>query len=457
MVSAGRTNEIGALIDGRRLSAEQVGVLVLCSLVVLLDGYDIQTMALAVPSLVADWNIAPSSFSFALSASVLGMLVGTALLAPVGDKIGRRPVLIAAMAVVGLASIGTAFGTTPAQLAAWRFLTGIGLGMSLPNATALTSEYVPLRSRAFLISVMFVSIALGALIAGFTAPALIEAFGWRSIFVVGGMLPLVLTVLLFAWIPESLRLLVAERPGDPRIGGILRRFLPGIDAATLYVRAEDRIEKQSVLALFGPLFLSRTVLLWCLFALNLFVLFVLISWLPTVLSDAGWSRPQALRGAVMIQAGGIVGGLAIARLVDRGRAGAALLGGYVLAAAAFALFLALPATVPGWTALLLVVGAGVSGAQAALTALSAIFYPPSLRATGAGWASCCGRAGAVLAPLAGGYVLGSLDLAPDRQLALLIVPVLLCAVCVMLLPYAWKEGGDARLEEPQETTPGITP
>jgi AAHS family 4-hydroxybenzoate transporter-like MFS transporter len=294
-----------------------------------------------------------------------------------------------------------------------------------------------------LITAMFISVALGALLAGFMAPSLIESFGWRSIFLVGGILPLMLSLVLLAWIPESIRLLVAQRPNDPRIERLARRFLPGVDSATLYVRPEDRVERQSVAVLFASRYRSRTLLLWCVFALNLFVLFVLISWLPTILTEAGWTRPQALRGAVMIQAGGIVGGLIIARLVDRGRTLAAMGGGYALVAAAFALFLVIPGTVANWTVLLLIVGGGVSGAQGALTALSAIFYPPGVRATGTGWASACGRAGAVLAPLAGGFVLERFSLAPSQQLALLIPPILLCGLCVMLLPYAWKQEQNA--------------
>jgi AAHS family 4-hydroxybenzoate transporter-like MFS transporter len=146
-----------------------------------------------------------------------------------------------------------------------------------------------------------------------------------------------------------------------------------------------------------------------------------------------------LRGAVVIQAGGIVGGLVIAKLVDLGRTVIVLMSAYAIVAVGFALFLVVPGTVPAWTALLLVVGAGVSGAQVALIALSAIFYPPSLRATGAGWASGCGRAGAVLAPIAGGLVLGRLDLEPEQQLVLLIPPMLICGLCVFLLRYAWRD------------------
>jgi len=440
MGGAMQKHEIGELIDHGELSFEQLRVVVLCGLAVLLDGYDIQTMALAVPSLIVEWELDAAAFSLALSASVIGMLVGTALVAPAGDKLGRRPLLISGMLLVGLASVATAYSQSVEQLVVWRLLTGVGLGMSLPNATALTSEYVPLRTRAFLITAMYISIALGALIAGFLAPTLIEAFGWRSIFIVGGVLPLIVTMLLAVYIPESLRLLVAHRSGDTRIAAIARRFLPGVDPATLYARPEARVEKRNVAALFAPAFWARTTLLWCVFALNLFVLFVLISWLPTILTDAGWTRPQALRGAVVIQAGGIVGGLVISRLVDRGCTIPAMIGGYVISAAACSLFLFVPGNVSTWTLLLLVVGGGISGSQAALTALSAIFYPPGIRATGAGWASACGRAGAALAPLVGGFVLGRLDLGAEQHLALLIPPVLLCALCMILLRYAWLEG-----------------
>ncbi|HMB74252.1 MAG TPA: MFS transporter, partial [Gammaproteobacteria bacterium] len=151
----------------------------------------------------------------------------------------------------------------------------------------------------------------------------------------------------------------------------------------------------------------------------------------------------ALRGAVLIQGGGILGGLLIARLVDRGLTIPGMVTAYLIVAAAFAAFLVVPAEVFLWSALLCIVGAGVSGTQGALTALSAIFYPPGIRATGAGWASACGRAGAVLGPLAGGLVLGRLDLAPAAHLALLIPPILLCAACVAALRYAWRPAADS--------------
>ena len=432
------SNEVGALIDTRALNARQVSIIVLCGLVVLLDGFDLQTMALAVPSLTQEWQAESAAFSFALSAALIGMLLGSAVVAPLGDRIGRRPVLIGGMIAVGAGSLLTGFATDPTDLSIWRFVTGLGLGMSLPNATALTSEYVPLRSRVLLISLMYCCVALGALIAGFVAPALIDAFGWRSIFFVGGVLPLAVAVILALAIPESLRLLVARRPGDPRIPLIAARFLPGVDPATLVAHTTERVDEPNVLSLLTPAYRARTILLWLTFALNLFILFVLVSWLPTVLSDAGWTRAQALRGSVMNQAGGIVGGLLIAWLIDRGRVMPAMIGGYLLVAIALSLFLAVPSTVPSWVTLLLLVGAGVSGGQVALNAMSVLFYPPPLRATGSGWANTLGRVGALLAPFAGGLVLRHLDLEPVQQLALIVVPVLLCALCAALLCLAGR-------------------
>ncbi len=432
--------QIADLIDDSVLSPARLSIVVLCACVVLLDGYDIQTMALAVPSLGEAWGLPAAAFTLPLSASVFGMLIGTAVVAPAGDRFGRRPLLIWGMVLVGGASLATAFSSTPAELVLWRLLTGIGLGCSLPNATALTSEYVPLRTRAFLITAMYISIALGALLAGFTAPALIERFGWQSLFIVGGALPLGISVFLALYIPESVRLLLAQRRDDERIRTILRRFFPAVDPDSVVAAEEPALQRRSVIALFAPAYRSRTALLWAIFALNLFVLFILISWLPTILTDAGWSRAAALRGAVLIQGGGIVGGLLVARLVDRGVTIAAMVTAYLTVAAAFGLFLVVPADIFVWSVLLCIVGAGVSGTQGALTALSAIFYPPGIRATGAGWASASGRLGAVLGPLAGGAVLGRLDLSPAAHLALLIPPILLCAACVGALRYAWREG-----------------
>jgi AAHS family 4-hydroxybenzoate transporter-like MFS transporter len=427
--------DVRQLIDERPLAPLQKLIIVLCGLVVLLDGYDIQTMALAVPSLATQWGILPSKFGLALSASLIGLMVGAGLLAPLGDKYGRRPLLIGGMALLGVASLGTIFSTIPAHLVFWRFVTGLGLGASMPNGTALTSEYMPARRRAALVTLMFCNMAVGAFVAGFTAPAIIETWGWRGIFVVGGVLPLLVSLVLFVSAPESVRFLLARDPDDPRIRKILLRIAPDANAA--FVRSEAQTaERHSVLALFAREYRLRTLLIWCAFILNLFVLYTLISWIPTLLRGAGWAAANASRGVGIINAGGVVAGLLISALVDRNRTQPAMLVAYIGVAVSLALFMILPSGAIWWL-LLAVIGGGTSGAQMTLNSLAAEIYPPVIRATGVGWATSIGRVGAALAPLVAAAVVGR-QVAPLSVLGLLIIPVLACALSVVLLLAAMR-------------------
>src|SRR5258705_984434 len=163
--------DIGQVIDSRPVSALQIRVLVLCGLIITLDGYDIQTLALTVPTLMGEWGLARPEFTLALTASLLGYAVGAAFIAGLGDRFGRRQILILAALVMGIGSMGTGYVDNLPELVIWRFLTGIGFGTSVPNCTAITSEYVPAARRAVLITLMFAGVAFGALVAGLVAPS----------------------------------------------------------------------------------------------------------------------------------------------------------------------------------------------------------------------------------------------------------------------------------------------
>jgi AAHS family 4-hydroxybenzoate transporter-like MFS transporter len=234
------------------------------------------------------------------------------------------------------------------------------------------------------------------------------------------------------------RFLIEKRPGDARIAAILSRLAPDVDSRSVTLTTRSGVERQSVLALFAPAYRARTLLLWFGVALNLFSLFFLISWLPSLLNSAGWSSGAASRGGVMLQIGGIVSGLIMAWYVDRGRTVRAMVTAYLVTAATLGLFLVLPSTSWSWWLLLLTIGAGTSGTQFAFNALSAAFYPPLIRSTGVGWAVGIGRVGAVLGPVFGGYIVRE-QLGTPQVLGLLVIPVLLCAVCVMFLPMVWRQ------------------
>jgi AAHS family 4-hydroxybenzoate transporter-like MFS transporter len=430
--------EVGDLINSRPLTGLQIRTIVLCGLVVLLDGFDIQTMALVVPTLVGQWGIPREQFSWALSAALVGLGCGSALIAPFGDRVGRRPMIIAFVTLVGIGSLGTTLATSPWEFVVWRFVTGLGLGTSITNSLALTSEFMPLRKQAFLTSVMFCNIAIGAFISGNVAPPLIEACGWQGVFIAGGVFPLLLVVLLALGSVESVRFLLAGRPGDPRIGAILARIAPQIDARAVYAAPRDRVANRWPTELLSPTYRPRTIVLWSVFALNLFVMYSLVSWLPQLLTESGWTIAQAQRGSVLVQVGSVVGGLLMTVFVDRGKTAATLLIAYTTATVGLALFMIVPPTLLAWSLIIIVVGAGINGTQLALYALSAAFYPAAIRATGIGWAITASRAGAVGGPLALGAIM-TLDPGTPGVLGTLIVPTVACAACVLLMPRVLKQ------------------
>lgn len=429
--------EIGALIDERPLTRLQVQVAVLCGMVVFFDGYDVQVMALAVPSVSETWGAAASSFGLALSASFLGIGIGSGLIGPLGDRIGRRPVIVGGLLLGGAATLATTLSHSLLDFTVWRLLTGLGIGASIANAAAHTSEYMPARRRAWLVTVMYCNVALGAFFAGLWAPAVLKVSDWRGLFLLGGVGTLAVCALVWALLPESLKFLVARRPADRRIGGLLARLAPEVEPGSVFA-APAMTKTRSLLDLVNADYRARTAVLWALYAMNIFVIYVLVSWLPTLLRRAGWPTDEALVGSVLFQLGGVAGGLVLSSFIDRGRMRGALIVGYVVCAAALAAISLSPPTFLVWGALMLAVGAGISGAQFVLIALAAEFYPLAIRATGVGWAVTVGRVGAVAAPLVGGAVLPLMT--PVHGLSLLMIPTLACAVCAVLVQRGWREG-----------------
>jgi len=436
-VAQGRQTDVGRLLDEQPMSPLQISVVVLCGLTIFLDGYDIQVMALAVPSLSREWGRPPSDFGWALSAAMIGLSVGSAGLAHLGDRWGRRTAVIAAMVLVGVTTACTALATSPGQFIIWRFLTGVGLGVCVPNLNAWTSEYAPVRRRSLAVVSMNAAIALGAFSAGFLAPPVIHLSGWRGIFLVGGIGPLIVAALLWLLAPESLKFLLARRPGDPRIARILARIAPGVDPSGLVLADAGAARSGSALELISPAFRNRTLLLWAMAALNIFTLNVLIAWLPTLLESAGWSPDHALQGAVSIQLGGISGGLMLSFFLDRGLTRPSLLAAWLATAVILLLFLVTPSSLFGWGILLLLVGAGVSGSQLSLNALSAAYYPPQIKATGVGWVGLVGGSGAIAAGPVGAWLIGQ-GMSLSHVLAVLVAPVLLCAGGVFLMRREWQ-------------------
>jgi AAHS family 4-hydroxybenzoate transporter-like MFS transporter len=433
--------DIASVMDSGRMSSLQKRVIALCCMATFLDGYDTQALGLAVPRIAEAWSLPPGDFAPALSGSFVGLALGAVLLAPLADRFGRRPTLIAMMLVVGITTLGAALATSVHSLTFWRVMTGLGLGGSVPVATAMTSEYAPTRRRAAFVALMIACMALGSFGAGIVAPLINGMWGWRGIFGVGAVLPVAMAGLLRAALPESLRFLIGQGVDTRAIGAQLDRIAPHLRGTALRVIAPGQPVRASVESLFGAAYGMRTILVWTIFWFNLFVIYSMISWMPTLLRSAGWEHDTAQRASGLVSLGGIAGGLLLAWIADRGHATAALFTAYVGTAVVFMLFIVGPAGISVWIVLLLLVGAGAVGGQMAASSVAAgYYYPPELRSTGVGWFNGIGRIGGIVGPVVLADLMKS-GWSSAHILGFLALPMLICAGGVLLLPRALRSTG----------------
>ena len=407
-------------------------VTAICAVAVLMDGFDAQVMGFVAPAIASDWHIARGGLGPILVAGQVGMLVGALVFGPLADRVGRKSVLLFSTLWFGVASLLTARADSMSNMLILRLITGFGLGGTLPNAIALTSEYMPRRLRATGVMMMFSGFSIGAAAGGFVAASLIARFGWRSVFVVGGALPC-LTAVLLLWLPESIRFLVLRGGQAEAIAKLLKRVAPGVSIApgTSFVTAEHRAKGFLVRHLFTEGRTGMTLLLWAIYFLSLLDLFFLTSWLPTILHDAKFSIRQAILITTMLQVGGTAAALILGRFIDR--ASHKVLGWTYLGAVA-GVFLIGAATSSVALEALAVFAAGfcVVGAQTGANSLAAQCYPTAIRSTGSGWALGMGRLGSIAGPLLGGLLLSS-DLAIGRVFWVAAVPPLLAALAAFIV------------------------
>jgi AAHS family 4-hydroxybenzoate transporter-like MFS transporter len=428
------TVNVQELIDSRRLSGFQVLVVSLCALIVLLDGFDTQAIGYVAPAIVRSWHVNRAALTPVFSAGLFGLMIGALAFGPVADRVGRKPVLVFCTLFFGLMALLTLTADSVRSLTLLRFVTGVGLGGAMPNAIALTTEYAPRRIRATTVMIMFCGFSLGAALGGVAAAYLIAHFGWKSVFVVGGIAPCLLLPFLIALLPESIRYLVVQGKKGERIASILKKIDPAssVPADASFTVEEHRTGGFVVRQLFAEGRGTFTLLVWVVFFMSLLDLYFLTSWLPTIVHDAGVSESRAVLITATYQAGGIVGALLLGRLFDRFPPFVTLALTY-LAASAFVLLIGV-AGVSLVPLVLTVFGAGfcVVGGQIGANALTANSYPTPIRSTGVGWALGIGRIGSIVGPAVGGLLL-SLRW-PMRQIFLVgAVPLLIAALALTFI------------------------
>ena len=399
--------DLQQFIDQQPLSRFQLLVVSLCGAVLFLDGFDAQSMGFVAPVVARDLQIARASLGPVFSSGLLGIMIGALFFGPVADRIGRKPVLIFCTTLFGLCSLITATAASLESLLTFRLITGFGLGGAMPNAVALTSEYMPKKFRATAVMVMFSGFAIGAAVGGFVAAALIAKFGWQSVFVAGGVLPCLLAVLLLAMLPESIRFLAIGKSDDGRVARTLARLAPDIapPPGRIVVVEEHGSQGFQVPRLFQDSRARGTLLLWIIFFMSLLDLYFLNNWLPTVMHDAGIAVERAIILTALFQLGGTVGSLLLGRLIDRFLSFRVLAWAYLAASASVFLIGAAGKSVTLLACTISAAGFAIIGGQSGANALAAEFYPTAIRSTGVGWALGIGRIGSIAGPLLGGSLL----------------------------------------------------
>lgn len=338
-----------------------------------------------------------------LSASLAGLLLSGPLFGWHGDRFGRKAAVVIGSVIYGVFSLATMAATSPSELIILRFLTGIGLGGVIPNIVALIAEYAPRRIRGSLLILVFFGIPLGAALPGPVAALLVPAYGWPVIFLVGGVVPIAVAVLLQLALPESLKFLMLRPARRGEIVRLLRQAFPGVavpDGARFVATEAATDNAWSPAPLFRNGLSIITPLFWIAFTTNLLVNFFVNSWVPTLYRDAGFSVDgvAAITSAYFV--GGIVGSFVMLFLVDRlGMIPIAVL--FVLAVPAIGC-LGLPGlSLPTLIVLAFAGGFCILGNQNSLNAVVGIIYPTACRSKGAGWALGIGRFGSIAGPMLG--------------------------------------------------------
>lgn len=403
-------NVSSELVSRRTLAGAPLSVFVGTFLIMVLDGFDVQLIGFAAPALISEYGISRSALGPALAASVMGMSVGAIAIGPVGDRWGRRPALLVSAVLFGVMTLMAATATSVASLALWRFLTGIGLGAALPGAVALMAEFTAPRHRSQLVVMSLLGIPVGGIAGAALAAEIIPDLGWRAIFVVGGVLPIVAAAVLYFVLPES----------------------PGFLARTTTQPAQCGLR-----AVFTQAHKGDAVVLMVAFFTSLFAAYAFFSWVPVVLTSLNFPLDQAVRSALVFNLAGVGGALVNAWLISR--IGSLLPLATVAGVAVVALVALAGVTlgaeaVPGTLAtfaLIGVAGFGIHSLQTGLYLVSANVFPVECRASGVGMASGAGRLGGIASSFAGGFLLAGGGAAGFfGSIALVLV---LAVVCVLTL------------------------
>lgn len=432
-------------VDDGQMNAFQWTAISICVFLNMIDGFDVLVMAFTAASVSAEWQLGGAQLGMLLSAGLFGMAAGSLFIAPWADRFGRRPVILFCLSMSGISMLLAGFSQSPLQLGILRTVTGLGIGGILAGANVIASEYASRRWRGMAVSLLSTGYALGATIGGMVAVWLLGQWGWRSVFLFGGLCTLVAIPLVLWRLPESLDFLLARQPRRAleRINVLARRLgLATLSQLPAPGHAGTGGGRSSFAQLFSTRMLRSTLLLWLVFFLVMFGFYFVMSWTPKLLVTAGLSPQQGVTGGVLLSVGGIFGATLLGFASARFPLHRILALFMLLSAILLSVFVGSTTSLASAFALGLLIGLFTNGCIAGLYAVTTMVYDASIRTTGMGWAIGVGRLGAILSPLVAGGLIDA-GWQPVHLYGGYALAFALAAVFIMLLRMTSPSGSAA--------------
>ncbi len=426
------------------MSALQMTAVAIAIGLTALDGIDVLSISFASPGIANEWGIDRAALSIVLSMELFGMAIGSIVLGAVADRIGRRR---STLFCLTLMTIGMFMVTTVRQipeLELWRLLTGIGIGGLLAAGNAIAAEFANQRRRNLCVSLMADGYPAGAVIGGLVIAQLLKVHDWRAVFYFGAAITASFIPLVYLLMPESVHWLVRKQPAGAlgRINAALRRM--GHEPIVALPEIAAAVRNRSFTDLLGPGLLLITVLTAVAYFLHIITFYFILKWVPKIVADMGFSQSSAAGVLVAANVGGLSGGIAIGLVTQRVSLKAATIGVMLLSTVGVILFGRSPADLHVLSVYCACAGFCTNGAIVGLYAIFAQVFPTHVRASGTGFAIGFGRGGAVLAPIAAGFLFKWGYTLPNVAIVMSLGSVL-AAIALAMLPVREDQAGSMTL------------
>lgn len=424
---------VQAVIDDTPMNAKRWSVVGLCFVIALLDGFDTQSIAFIGSSIAEEFAMSTAAMTAVITASTVGMALGAISLGSIGDRIGRKRAILLALIIFGFFSLLGSFAQAPWQIILLRFLIGLGMGGATPSLLALAAEYSPAPSRKLAMTLVLLGLPGGAMLGGVVAAAWLPVLGWRGIFLIGGILPLILLAAVF-FTPESPSYLSTrdDAASQRKARELLRRMTGAAIPDGALLQSEHRDESAgSIRALFAVEYRTSTMTICSIYLANWVAWFLLLQWTPTALHQLGLSKEQAASGTIVVNGAFILFSFLVTILLSRVAIRPLLLGMFGLG-----ILVALGLAVSGsnWTFVFIFIslaGLGIGGQQLVLNYLIAETYPTQLRGTATGFSIGIGRTGSIMGSALGGWLLSSFGV--GGYFGFIAIPLAIAAVATLTL------------------------